>query len=107
MHTQTVISLWMVSFLSRWSGSMVPQINLKKMEQVNCDCLDSEWQNDPSRYCQYILICHVFLPTAVNQLKEKMQELSMYRSLLLQQISTIKLLCTNKEDNQVIYKKYM
>ncbi|KAJ7390119.1 Pleckstrin y domain-containing A member 8 [Desmophyllum pertusum] len=35
-----------------------------------------------------------------NQLKEKMQELNMYRSLLLQQISTIKLLCTNKEDNQ-------
>lgn len=37
---------------------------------------------------------------SVNQLKEKMQELNMYRSLLLQQISTIKLLCTNKEDNQ-------
>jgi len=41
----------------------------------------------------------------MNQLKEKMQELNMYRSLLLQQISTIKLLCTNKEDNQVIYRK--
>lgn len=39
----------------------------------------------------------------MNQLKEKMQELNMYRSLLLQQISTIKLLCTNKEDNQVIF----
>ena len=44
----------------------------------------------------------------MNRLKEKMQELNMYRSLLLQQISTIKLLCTNKEDNQVIYKlKYI
>ena len=43
----------------------------------------------------------------MNQLKEKMQELNMYRSLLLQQISTIKLLCTNKEDNQVIYKKML
>jgi len=40
----------------------------------------------------------------MNQLKEKMQELNMYRSLLVQQISTIKLLCTNKEDNQVIHK---
>jgi len=39
--------------------------------------------------------------TAMNQLKEKMQELSMYRSLLLQQISTIKILCANKEDSQV------
>lgn len=37
---------------------------------------------------------------SMNQLKEKMQELSMYRSLLLQQISTIKMLCTNKEDSQ-------
>ena len=40
----------------------------------------------------------------MNQLKEKMQELNMYRSLLVQQISTIKLLCVNKEDNQVIHK---
>ncbi|EDO37291.1 predicted protein [Nematostella vectensis] len=35
-----------------------------------------------------------------SQLKEKMEELSMYRSLLLQQISTIKLMCTEKDDNQ-------
>ena len=38
----------------------------------------------------------------MSQLKEKMQELNMYRSLLLQQISTIKMLCSNKEDNQVL-----
>lgn len=37
---------------------------------------------------------------SMSQLKEKMQELNMYRSLLLQQISTIKMLCSNKEDNQ-------
>ena len=43
-----------------------------------------------------------FLLTAMSQLKEKMQELNMYRSLLLQQISTIKMLCSNKEDNQVL-----
>lgn len=42
------------------------------------------------------------LLTAMSQLKEKMQELNMYRSLLLQQISTIKMLCSNKEDNQVL-----
>lgn len=37
---------------------------------------------------------------SLSQLKEKMQELNMYRSLLLQQIGTIKMLCTNKEDSQ-------
>lgn len=42
----------------------------------------------------------------MNQLKEKMQELNMYRSLLVQQISTIKLLCTNKEDSQVIHQHW-
>ena len=39
----------------------------------------------------------------MNHLKEKMQELNMYRSLLLQQISTIKMLCANKEESQVCY----
>lgn len=37
---------------------------------------------------------------SMNHLKEKMQELSMYRSLLLQQISTIKILCSNKDESQ-------
>ncbi|XP_074628270.1 pleckstrin homology domain-containing family A member 8-like isoform X1 [Acropora palmata] len=37
---------------------------------------------------------------SMNHLKEKMQELSMYRSLLLQQISTIKMLCSNKDESQ-------
>lgn len=37
---------------------------------------------------------------SINQLKEKMQELNMYRSLLLQQIGTIKMLCANKEESQ-------
>lgn len=37
---------------------------------------------------------------SLNHLKEKMQELTMYRSLLLQQISTIKMLCSNKEESQ-------
>ena len=32
-----------------------------------------------------------------------MQELNMYRSLLLQQIGTIKMLCANKEESQVIF----
>lgn len=37
---------------------------------------------------------------SMNHLKEKMQELSMYRSLLLQQISTIKILCSSKDESQ-------
>lgn len=54
-----------------------------------------------------LIILHIsfeqcLLLTAMSQLKEKMQELNMYRSLLLQQISTIKMLCSNKEDNQVL-----
>ena len=50
-----------------------------------------------------ILFELIFYWTAINQLKEKMQELNMYRSLLLQQIGTIKMLCSNKEESQVIF----
>ena len=50
-----------------------------------------------------ILFELIFYWTAINQLKEKMQELNMYRSLLLQQIGTIKMLCANKEESQVIF----
>lgn len=55
----------------------------------------------PLYYVGYFAI--YILWTAMNHLKEKMQELNMYRSLLLQQISTIKMLCANKEESQVCY----